>query len=373
MARRVFFHIGAPKTGTTYLQSALWQHRERLAEDGFLFAGERDADRVWAANNLRDTQRPRKPWQRTAWRRMVRQIQAFDGDALVSHEFLAACETEQASRAIADVAPAEVHVIYTARDLLRQVPALWQEELKFGKTTPLSEYEPAPTRLGPGAHFGWRTLDAAAALKRWSSDLSADRVHVVTVPPPGAPRNLLWRRFTSACGLEPDAYDPTVARPNASMGVCDAELLRRVNGRLSPELLKVGEVHRWVRNFLGETILVGHGGQRFGVSDERARELRAISLRMVAELHSAGYHVIGDLDDLIPPDAPGPHALPDEASDAELLDAGVRTIADLTAAYRDVCLERDRWRRVARKWKDPAASGGSRLADAARAVRQRLG
>ena len=40
MARRVYVHVGLPKTGTTYLQHMLWESREALAADGVLFPGE---------------------------------------------------------------------------------------------------------------------------------------------------------------------------------------------------------------------------------------------------------------------------------------------------------------------------------------------
>ena len=43
MARRAFVHIGTPKSGTTYLQSLWWQHRDALAERGLLLPGG-DAD-----------------------------------------------------------------------------------------------------------------------------------------------------------------------------------------------------------------------------------------------------------------------------------------------------------------------------------------
>ena len=35
--KKVFFHVGAPKTGTTYLQQVLFQNREALARDGVLY------------------------------------------------------------------------------------------------------------------------------------------------------------------------------------------------------------------------------------------------------------------------------------------------------------------------------------------------
>jgi hypothetical protein len=35
--KRVYFHIGAPKTGTTYLQNVLFANRPALAERGALY------------------------------------------------------------------------------------------------------------------------------------------------------------------------------------------------------------------------------------------------------------------------------------------------------------------------------------------------
>lgn len=35
----IYLHIGAPKTGTTYLQNVLWRNRERLRTDGLLYPG----------------------------------------------------------------------------------------------------------------------------------------------------------------------------------------------------------------------------------------------------------------------------------------------------------------------------------------------
>ena len=39
MPQQVFIHIGAPKSGTTYLQSVIWANKERLAERGVLVPG----------------------------------------------------------------------------------------------------------------------------------------------------------------------------------------------------------------------------------------------------------------------------------------------------------------------------------------------
>lgn len=363
MARRVFFHIGAPKTGTTFLQQVLWGNRDALAAQGILFAGERYADRVHAANVVRQTRELPKEWQRTAWSRIVAQVAAFDGDAIISHEFFAAAEADQAAQALADLAPAEVHLVYTARDLSRVVPALWQEELKFRSATRLADYEPAPVSAGPRGHFGWRTIDPVDAMRRWGSGLPPERVHVVTVPPDGAPPDTLWRRFAAVCGIDPTAVDLGVASPNQSLGVAQAELLRRTVSRIDPDIATPNEVARWVRDFLGHEVLVPLGGSRIGLTRQRTEELRTRSLQIIAELEAAGYQIEGELSDLLPPVDPPAMTQPEDLPDAELLDAGLDAIARMVTLQRSAVRDRDRWRDRAEELQaqlDTVSAGASR-------------
>ena len=94
VARRVFLHIGAPKTGTTYLQGVLDANRDVLARQGVLYAtGRSSRDRVWATEVLRGLDLSRHPRRRAAgaWDRIVKQVKGWEGTAVVSHEFFGAC------------------------------------------------------------------------------------------------------------------------------------------------------------------------------------------------------------------------------------------------------------------------------------------
>lgn len=70
MADRVYLHIGAPKSGTTYLQSVLWHNRAELARGGLLFPGQNLVDYNMAAAAVR---KPRQGRGRpaTTWRRLL--------------------------------------------------------------------------------------------------------------------------------------------------------------------------------------------------------------------------------------------------------------------------------------------------------------
>jgi superfamily II DNA helicase RecQ len=48
VAKRVFIHLGLPKTATTYLQTIVWGSRDRLRADGVLLPGD---ERGWSARS----------------------------------------------------------------------------------------------------------------------------------------------------------------------------------------------------------------------------------------------------------------------------------------------------------------------------------
>ena len=126
---------------------------------------------------------------------------------MISHEILGGAEPEEIAAALAPFVGLDVDVVVTARDLGRQATAHWQEEVKLGDTRSFADFEREQFRAdvprdasGERPHF-WHAQDYAAALRRWSTALPAERVHLVVCPPPGAAPDLLWHRFADACGI----------------------------------------------------------------------------------------------------------------------------------------------------------------------------
>jgi hypothetical protein len=335
VARRVFLHVGTLKTGTTYLQRVLWENRDALRRAGLLPAGKHWSDRMWAAQVLRG--KPQAGHRDRAWTRIVRQSHRFPGDLVISHEFFGAADEAMVRRVLADLAHTEVHVVVTARNLAALVPAFWQERLKYGRSDPLAGFEPAGYDADVLDHWSWRTIDAADVLRRWAADLPPERVHVVTFPPAGSPRDELWRRFATVCGVDPAVAVADVPGANVSLGVAQAELLRRVVEDLPPELDR--KRYRWLRRFLGEEVLGPRSTERLTAPPEMVERLRSRSAGIVATLRDAGYDVVGDLDDLLDPDEPGTGRQPEEVPDAELLEVSVQAVRDLVVRYRAAVLE----------------------------------
>src|SRR5690606_11766738 len=65
-----------------------------------------------------------------AWDRLAAQVRDFDGTSIVSHEILAKASRTQVDRALSSFGDAEVHLVLSVRDLVRQIPAEWQENVK---------------------------------------------------------------------------------------------------------------------------------------------------------------------------------------------------------------------------------------------------
>ena len=52
MTRRVLLHVGAPKTGTSFVQDILFNHRDALRDRGILYAADRHDAHFLAALDL---------------------------------------------------------------------------------------------------------------------------------------------------------------------------------------------------------------------------------------------------------------------------------------------------------------------------------
>lgn len=335
MADRVVFHIGTPKTGTTYLQTLVWRHRKRLRKQGLLFPGERRADHLWGSMEVRDDPnvKRRRPEAPGAWHRLTSAAAEWPHTVLISHEFYGAATPQQAARALGDLAPARVELVVTARDAVSAVTSMWSQSMKFRHTKSLRDFAGDDGEDDPLDVWGWRTLDTAHVLQRWSADLAPSQVHVIAMPPRGAPPDELWRRFAGVLGVDPTVVDATRAQPNDSLGLAETELLRMLNARLSREQMSAERTARWVRGYLARDVLVPHGRERFLPPADQRVGLRRRAERIVEDLADAGYSVVGELADLLPGDDAGRRS-PEDVSTAELLDVAADTIVTLFAEVR---------------------------------------
>ncbi len=345
MARRVYLHIGLPKTATTYLQTIMWSHREVLESQGVRLPGGERRDHLWSSRTVREdpqlaqngTER-----QRGAWDRVRADVAAWSGTAVISHEFFAAATEEQAARMVAALAPAEVHLVVTAREPLGLFTASWQESIKNRDTRPMADYSRTEAGDGGGI-WNWRTLDVRRVLERWSPAFPAERVHVLPLPSKEAPRRTIWDRFATLVGLDPDSVDLGESFPNASMGVAETETLRRINLHLG-DFSSALDRGTYIRTFLADERLVPRAGDPFWPAADRIGEIRRRGREAVDYLAASGFEVIGELDSLLVPDHLPQRRTPESVTEAEVAEVAVELAARMLHDVRDLRRERRRLR-----------------------------
>lgn len=335
MARRVLLHVGTAKSGTTYLQDLWWRHRDELRGRGLLLPGTGRREHFTAAALVKGmTAHVERldEHELATWQRLVDETRDWSGDVLLSNEHFADSPPEAAAAALADLAgaAAEVHVVITARDLGRVLPSAWQQRVKMGARQPYRRFL-ATVRRGEDDQKFWRYQDVPAIADRWSAGLPPDRVHLAVVPGSGAPRDELWSRTAAVLGLDVTGLDTEARRPNDSLGLVEAELLRRVNERI-PRPRRSPALTRHVKGtFVPEALAGSADRESFVLPARHHGWVLERSQAAVAELGARAYDVVGDLADLLPDD-PRAGRTPDDATDAELLAAATTVVARLGVA-----------------------------------------
>lgn len=362
----VYVHVGLPKTGTTHVQDRLWHNRDHaLRESGLLYPGNAMTDHFHAAVHLQ----PERyldwvdPHTAGVWPTMRAQMRAWPGTSLISHELFATASDACIRTMLDDLSFAdEVHVIATVRDLARQLPSSWQENVKNQRRASFAEFvdsvsahavaDSPPTALPSGADAVpaaggvaeepfWEFQDYVAILARWAAHIGPGRVHVVTVPRVRTVGDGLWGRFLSVLGVRPESLSVEVPALNSSLSAAQTDFLRALNTRLQPTDISW---ERYERVLKGE--VVAHilprldAGPGQGLSQSQRAWAVDRAETMVAAITTAGYRMVGSADDLrvtrTDDDAAG------EPGIDEVLDVALDTIAEMVksapmpSAPRDV-------------------------------------
>ncbi len=349
MAEKVFLHLGLPKTGTTYLQTVMWADRERMREQGVLLPGRERRDHLWATRIIREDPHLATYDERVreSWGVLQQEIAAWEGTALISHEFFAGAAPEQAARMVAALAPAEVHLILTARENVGLYSGGWQESLKNRDTRTMAEFAAAEVAPGSMSVWNWRTLDLRLVLERWAPTVPAERVHVIPTPRSTEPRDTLWRRFAGLIGLDPGSFDLSVTFDNPSMGVAEAETLRRINDHIhTPDFERPFDRGVYIRTFLADERLATRQGERYWPTDDIVAECRARAAAAIEHVQAAGYDVIGDLESLRVPDELPPRRLVDSVTDAEVAEVATALAGRMLHDVRELRTERGELQRA---------------------------
>ena len=336
MTRRVYLHIGAPKTGTTYLQDRLALNRAELAKHDVHYPLGLQASHFKAAVDLLDVSwGGQREDARGEWGKLMDRVRRHDGTVIVSHEILAGARPAQIRKAMADLADSEVHLVYSARDLARQIPAEWQEGIKHRRRRSFARFLTQvqnARRTNPTMWF-WRAQGLPDVLTRWGDGLPPDRIHLITVPQSGAPRDLLWERYCQAFGIDP-AWAPLESdRENVSIGTAETALIRKLNRRLKKAGLEGPDYRRLVRQLMvHETLAQRPNMTRATLPPAAHGWVDEIAQEWIDWVEGSGIDVVGDVDELRParPAEDVPWKNPDKPRRSDMVDAALDALVAMT-------------------------------------------
>lgn len=335
--RPFWLHIGCSKTGTSSLQAGLWRSTEALADQGI------GLPFVGRPAHVTGLLRPlgwqpavgfTGPHRPKALRRVPTTLRETPGRTLLgSIEDLAEVRPEDvdALAGLADRAGVDLHVVLTVRDWAQQLPSDYQQFLKHRLSDDYATFlEDVREQRGPWAADFWRRQDPVDILDRWGRAVDPSRMHVIVVPSYSKDPDGVFNLMGEVVGFDAGA----VARPkgsvNASFGIVESEVFRRVNAALGDRLphykRDYTEAVRWP---FAHGVLARSASPKLTLPPEHLGWVQDLARRTVATIRERGYPVHGDLDALVPGEASArPLPAYDEAAVAE---ASITALANYAA------------------------------------------
>ena len=310
----VLLHIGPYKTGSTAIQSALFEQRAVLAEHGVHYPGtwrriidEGHALMRWAPRG--QTVPPEQLWDTFAAEVRDRP----DVRVCISTEDFGRITRHARVRKIVDDLDDRVHVVAVARAYHRLLPSHWQERVKSHERLTYDEWLHAvfdDGATGDAHRSFWNSHDIERMASLWLQVLPAARFTLVVSD--DSDRLVLPRTFEQLLDLPKGLLTP-VGPANPSLTMNAVELLRRINGEFVERGWSDDEYRKLIRGG------VVAGLQELGSSSndvpvpplpDWVRPLVAErSRRRVEAIRDLCINVVGDPERLIPPDQEPPRPM----------------------------------------------------------------
>ncbi|GAA1972607.1 hypothetical protein GCM10009798_37210 [Nocardioides panacihumi] len=320
------------KSGTTSLQELLFANRPALQSQGLLVPGHTWGDQARAVTEVARTARVTG----ALWSALRDEIAAHDGPAVVSMEYLAPLPPALVAAVVASLGDTRVEVVLTVRDLNRTLVSMWQETIQNGRSWTWADYLDGARRARPrrrvprvvpeaGRTF-WKQQDVVGLVRTWGAAAGPGSVSVVTVPPPGAPRDELAARFGRAVGFSSDGL-LSGESANASLGLTSAVLLQRVNAELADRGVSLDAGKRLRKRVLAKQILAARAATEPRIGLPVERWVRSYAAGTVRRLAAEVPRLEGSWADLTPVDVPG--SVPATVDDTALTDTAGRAFAEL--------------------------------------------
>jgi hypothetical protein len=318
-------HIGAMKTGTTYLQAVLDSNRDRLAAGGVVTG--RLLGRPSGAT-AKVLARPSSAEAARPWHELAERARRSPAPtAVISSEFLSFAKPHQIDALLRPFAGLRVEVVLVVRDQVGGLASQWQTFSRNFGDAGWPQYLRLidPARGGDPASRSWRTYYRAQEIDRivtdWGAHPGVAQLHVLPLPRSRAEEHPLWRAFAEIAGATHVDVEHPVGRVNQSVGHESAQMLQDLGRRWHQAGHPVGLVRQVMRPLIADALeprrAVEHLPQldRAGWDFAVGRNERAL-LALSAGARSGLVQVHGRMEDLttsvrradLPTTAPAPRS-----------------------------------------------------------------
>jgi len=293
-------HIGAPKCGSTALQSAFHQNRDALRSDGVTYIGE-SSHWISAAKAVAEVsdRLSRKTPPISEWKRLVKEVGSVTaGTALISSEWFAAASEASTQRIVNDLDAKRLQAVLVIRPLTSTLPSAWQQGLKLGGRQGLSEW--LDTILNdpedPRSKRVWSKHRYDQIANRWVSALGKERVTVVVADE--SDPAYIFTAFSQILGLKQGSLSAPPKRTNPSLSAFEADALAELNKIYFD---RGGTLYAYrsgvLRTFDGYVNSIRSGAaQRSAISPAQLPAVQALNTSIAAGIRESGCRVLGDLD-----------------------------------------------------------------------------
>ena len=293
-------HIGAPKCGSTALQSAFYQNRDALRSEGVTYIGESShwISAAKAVAEVSDRISGKNP-PISEWDRLVKEVNAVtSGTALISSEWFSAASEASVQRIVSDLDANRLHAVLVIRPLTSTLPSAWQQGLKLGGKQGLSEW--LDTILNhpedPRSNRVWSKHRYDQIAERWITSLGRERVTVVVADE--SDPTYIFMALSQILGLRQGSLSAPPKRTNPSLSAFEADALAELN-KIYFE--RGGTLYAYrsgvLRTFDGYVNSIRSGAaQRSAISPAQMPAVQALNTSIAAGIREAGCRVLGDLD-----------------------------------------------------------------------------
>lgn len=226
-------HIGPHKTGTTTVQAAFHQSRDRLASFGVHYAGARAHSMTAAIGASTNRRLPTNTAAAglTAWRALADEVRtATARHVVLSSEFYCEADPDRIRAIVDELGGSDrVHVVITLRPLVNILSSQWQQYIQNRATASYDAWlrgvlSEEPTRMTPTF---WQRHRHDALVSRWAEVVGPHNVTAIILDEhdPG----MLLRSFEDLLQVDPGTLIAENVAANRSLTWAEVELIRSFN------------------------------------------------------------------------------------------------------------------------------------------------